>query len=175
MTEARPGDSRFLKTIRFDASDTFAFPLAAEAGEWAVSGGFAFADIPAAELAGKTRQALANGFLGLTSFGHATFTSVASMTGVEREAVIGRLARHFIVVYGAPDPGTAREAAGAEVAFVEDLVADCLINTLFCVTRERDGDGRITESFRKLERRVDGGPIYLGLAETGQREPSGHD
>lgn len=157
--------ARFLKTIRFDASDTFAFPLAAEPDEWAISGGFAFADLEPGEVTGKTRQAFANGFLGLNSFGHATFTSVATMTDTERDAITDRLARHFVDAYGAPDIAEARAAAAGEVAFVEDLVKDTLINTLFCVSRAFDDDGQIVESFRKLERRIDGGPIYLGEEE----------
>lgn len=157
--------ARFLKTIRFDASDTFAFPLAAEPDEWAISGGFAFADLEPGEVTGKAKQAFANGFLGLTSFGHATFTSVANMTDAERETITDRLARHFVDAYGAPDMAEARAAAAGEVAFIEDLVRDSLINTLFCVSRAFDDDGQIVESFRKLERRIDGGPIYLGEEE----------
>ena len=156
---------RFLKTIRFDASDTFAFPLAAEPDEWAISGGFAFADIEPDDLKGKLRQAFANGFLGLGSFGHTTFACVANMTAAEREQIIDRLARHFIDVYGAPDAQAARDAADSEVAFIEDLVKDSLINTLFCVSRTLDDDGQIVEAFRKLERRIDGGPIYFGEEE----------
>src|SRR5262245_3275662 len=34
---------KLLRTIRLDPSDTFVFDKAAEPGEWAVSGGFAFA------------------------------------------------------------------------------------------------------------------------------------
>ncbi len=154
--------SRFLKTIRFDASDTFAFPLAAEPDEWAISGGFAFSNLEADELTGKVKQAFANGFLGLTSFGRATVASVANITPDEREQVIDRLARHFMDVYGAPDMKKARRAAIDEVTFAEELVADSLINTLFCVSRSLDEDDQIVESFRKLERRIDGGPIYLG-------------
>ena len=56
--------TRFLKTIRFDASDTFAFPLAAEPDEWAISGGFAFADLNREELTGKIRQAFVDYQLG---------------------------------------------------------------------------------------------------------------
>lgn len=157
--------ARFLKTIRFDASDTFAFPLAADPDEWAISGGFAFADTEANELTGKIRQAFANGFLGLTSFGHTTFTSVANMTDIEREEITDRLAKHFVDVYGAPNLDEARAAAAGEIAFIEDLVKDSFINTLFCVSRSLDDDGQIVEAFRKLERRVDGGPIYLGEYE----------
>lgn len=163
---------RFLKTIRFDASDTFAFALAAEPDEWAVSGGFAFADIPTDELKGKTRQAFANGFLGLTSFGHTTFTSVAHISDDERHDVIARLARHFIDVYGAPGINEATAAATDEVKFIEELVGDNLINTLFCVSRTFDDDGQLVESFRKLERRIDGGPIYLGPEVSEKHEDS---
>lgn len=161
---------RFLKTIRFDASDTFAYPLAADPDEWAISGGFAFADITPEELTGKTRQAFANGLLGLTSFGRTTFTAVANITADEREHVIDRLARHLIDVYGAPDMSEARAAATGEIAFIEDLVQDTVINTLFCVSRELDDNGQIVESFRKLERRIDGGPIYLSDEE---EQPNG--
>lgn len=161
MTTEKP-NRLFLKTIRFDASDTFAFPHVAEPGEWAVSGGFAFSDVRPDELQGKAKQAFANGLLGLTSFGHSTFASVASFSSADREAAIDRLAGHFIDVYGAPGLAEARPAAEAEIAFIEDLVKHSLVNTLFCVSRTFDDDGQIVESLRKLERRVDGGPIYLG-------------
>jgi hypothetical protein len=166
---------RFLKTIRFDASDTFAFPLAAEPDEWAISGAFAFNDLPAEELKGKTRQAFANGFLGLTSFGHATFASVANMTDAEHAALVDRLARHFIDSYGAPDMDAARQAALEETVFISDLVDGCLINTLFCVSRSIDDDGRIVESFRKLERRIDGGPIYLAPEDNPDQKATKND
>ena len=54
----------FPRTIRLDESDAFAFPCAAEPGEWAVSGAFAFAERDPAGIGGKDRQAFANGFLG---------------------------------------------------------------------------------------------------------------
>ena len=157
--------SCFLKTIRFDASDNFAFPLAAEPDEWAISGGFAFAHAEPQQLKGKPQQAFANGFLGLSSYGHATFTSVANITSDEREAIVERLAQHFVDGYGAPSIVDARDAAAGEVQFIEELVADCLINTLFCVSRSFNEDGQIVEAFRKLEHRIDGGPIYLGEGE----------
>jgi hypothetical protein len=34
---------KLLRTIQLDASDSFIFEMAAEPGEWAVSGAFAFA------------------------------------------------------------------------------------------------------------------------------------
>ncbi|MBU2531684.1 MAG: hypothetical protein KKB37_03000, partial [Alphaproteobacteria bacterium] len=152
---------RFLKTLRFDASDTFAFPVTAEPGEWAVSCGFTFAGLDPQEIKGKTRQAFANGFLGVESFGYATFAAVATMTDRDRDAIVARLARHFVDAYGAPALDQATAAAREEVAFIEDLVKDSMINSLFCIQRSFDEEGQIVEAFRKLERRIDGGPIYL--------------
>ena len=73
------------RTVRFDQSDSQVYETAAEDGEWAVPGGFAFADDSAETLTGKRRQAFANGFLGLASFGHATFVTVASADEAVRE------------------------------------------------------------------------------------------
>src|SRR5262249_15189795 len=56
---------KLLKTIRFDASDERVFDLAAAPDEWAVSGALAFAGAAPNSLTGKSRQAFANGFLGL--------------------------------------------------------------------------------------------------------------
>ena len=53
------------RTVRFDQSDSQVYETAAGDGEWAVPGGFAFADDSAETLTGKRRQAFANGFLGL--------------------------------------------------------------------------------------------------------------
>ena len=48
---------KLLRTIRLDPSDTFVFDVAAEPGEWAVPGGFAFWDEDPAQMSGKRRQA----------------------------------------------------------------------------------------------------------------------
>ena len=87
---------KFLRTIRFDSSDDHVFELTAAPDEWAVSGGFAFAGLAGGDVKGKTRQAFANGFLGLGSFGRSTFTAVGEcgeddLAGIERA-----LAKHFI-------------------------------------------------------------------------------
>ena len=49
------------RTIRLDPSDTFVFEHAAEPGEWAVSGAFAFWNQDPAALAQKARVALRSG------------------------------------------------------------------------------------------------------------------
>jgi ADP-ribose pyrophosphatase YjhB (NUDIX family) len=45
---------RLLRTIRLDPSDTLLFKRAAEPGEWAVSGAFAFAHADPAALARRS-------------------------------------------------------------------------------------------------------------------------
>ena len=139
----------FPKTIRMDESDAQVFAVAAEPGEWAVSGGFAFADMAPDALAGKTRQAFANGFLGTDSFGWSTFVAVAEISDIEFDAVIAALAAHFVAEYGAPDIGAAMPAARAEVEFAAGL-CEYPVNTLLCVAREAADDG-IREQFRCVE------------------------
>ncbi len=150
---------RFLRTIRFDATDTFVFANAAEPDEWAVSGAFAFAELAQHEITGKLRQAFANGFLGLTSFGRATFACVGELGEGERAFLERRLAEHFVEQYGAPDIETARPAARDEIEFVAELVRDSAVNTIFAVHRAFDDDGRIREQFRRIEQRIKDGPI----------------
>jgi hypothetical protein len=139
---------RFPRTIRFDASDEHVFEAAATAGEWAVSGAFAFADADPARLAGKARQAFASGFLGTTSFGWSTFVAVAEITPEELEAVIDALTRHFVERYGAPSFEAARPTARAEAEFAASLCAHP-INTLLAVERAFGKDG-VVERFRTI-------------------------
>ena len=47
---------KLLRTIRLDPSDTFVFEQAAEPGEWAVSGAFAFWNSDPAMLEGIIRS-----------------------------------------------------------------------------------------------------------------------
>jgi hypothetical protein len=142
---------KFLKTIRFDTSDDNVFETAAAPDEWAVSGAFAFAQLARDEVTGKTRQAFANAFLGVGSFGRSTFASVAEISEAELESVERALARHFVARYGAPDEEAALPAARVETAFVADLCADALINTVFTVRRHFDADGQIREEFRTIQ------------------------
>ena len=87
---------RLARTLRFDESDERVFGTAAEPGEWAISGAFAFSNWSEADLSGKARQEFANGWLGLESFGRATFVAVAAIEEAEYAALIDRLAAHFI-------------------------------------------------------------------------------
>ena len=56
---------KLLRTIRLDPSDTFVFEKAAEPGEWAVPGTFAFTHDEIETLTGKARAAFRSGFRGI--------------------------------------------------------------------------------------------------------------
>lgn len=140
---------KLLRTIRFDESDTRVFPLAAEPGEWAVPGTFVFADSDPAALGRRERQAFANGFLGLSSFGWSTLATVASLSDSDYEQAIASLARHLQDVYGAPDAKTARAAAREEVDYAVSL-CEQPINTLLSLSRFVEDDA-IREQFRVVQ------------------------
>lgn len=139
---------RFPKTIRMDGSDMKVYDRAAAPGEWAVSGAFAFADVPADALTGKTRQAFANGFLGTGSFGRSTFVCVAEIGAAEFDAVVAAIADHFVERYGAPTLAAAVPRAREEADFAAGL-CDHPVNTLLSVERDLSDDG-IVERFRTV-------------------------
>ena len=141
---------RFPKTIQLDLSDWQVFERAAEPGEWAVSGAFAFADADPDALAGKPAQAFRNGFLGLGSFGRATFVMVGEIDRTEFETAVDCLAAHFVAEYGAPDMTAARAAAREEASFAASL-CDHAVGTLITVRRSFGPDG-IVEQFRTVDR-----------------------
>jgi hypothetical protein len=153
---------KLLRTIRFDASDEHVFDVAAAPEEWAVSGAFAFAEAARDSLTGKSRQAFANGFLGVASFGRSTFVTVADAVARDLEEVESALTRHFVASYGAPDEAAARTAATEEAAFVRELCADAPINTVFAVRRSWDAQGRIKEEFRVIRPPV-GEPLHARI------------
>jgi hypothetical protein len=141
---------KLLRTIRFDDSDGRVFDLAAEPGEWAVSGAFQFGPIDPADMIGKVKQAFANGFLGISSFGRSTFATVGEASERDIAEIERRLAEHFVARYGAPSLEAAFPVADDEIKFVLDLCRDVPINTVFAVRRFYDDKGRIREEFRKI-------------------------
>lgn len=149
---------RLPRTLRLDASDPLVFGHAAAPGEWAVPGGFAFADDDLAALTGKRQQAFRAGFLGLGSFGWSTLVEVAAATAAERDAAVAALAAHFWSMLGAPDEAAAVAAAKDEIAFAETL-CDHPLGTLLALTRSRDGDA-VRERFRTLHRRDATLPVF---------------
>ena len=142
---------KFLKTIRFDPSDSQVFENAAGPDEWAIPGGFRFANAVEDKLAGKEKQAFSNGFLSLASFGFSTFVSVAEISPEEKDEITARLVLHFIDHYGAPSPDAAEVAAQQEIAFVLDLCEQVPINSVFTLRRIFDDNAAIKEEFRIVD------------------------
>ena len=122
----------------------------ARTGEWCISGGFEFSNWSEADLVGKSRQAFANGWLGLETFGRVTFVAVTAIRPEELEVLEQGLARHFVDVYGAPSVEAASGVAHEEIAHMADLCADHDSNTLLVVSREL-GEGGVREAYRTIE------------------------
>lgn len=141
------------RAIRLDPSDTLVYRLAAEPGEWLVSGSFRFDPGAIDGLDAKARAAFRGGFLGITSFGWSTLAVVTQATDVEREAAVTRLAQAFVDRLGAPDIVTARAAASEEIAFAASL-CDHPPETILAVHRGVEA-GQIIERFRTLTPRGD--------------------
>jgi Family of unknown function (DUF6505) len=142
---------KLLRTIRLDASDSFVFEEAAEPGEWAVSGAFAFIHCDPANLRGKARTAFRAGFLGLDSLGRSTLAQIVEASEKDRRAVVEMLAMHLVARFGAPDLAAARLAAEEETSFVASL-CDHPPGVLVAVTRRHE-NGTIREEFRTLRPR----------------------
>jgi len=149
--------SKLLRTIRFDESDKSVYTNAAVQQEWAVSCAFQFCDLQWEELDGKTRQAFNNGFLGLTSFGYSTFGCVANITKSALAESEMMLAKYILENYGAPDLKSSLEAAQEEIKYTMELCHDVPENTVFAVKRDFSLDGRIKETFHKVDTEDEGG------------------
>jgi Family of unknown function (DUF6505) len=142
---------KLIRTIRLDASDTFVFEKAAEPGEWAVSGAFAFWNQDPAILEGKTRTAFRSGFLGVSTLGWSTLVQIVEASEDDRLAAIDALAKQLVANFGAPSIDDAMAAAEEEFAFAESLCTQPQ-DTLIAVHRTFD-DGGVRESFRALRPR----------------------
>ena len=66
----------------------------------------------------RRRQAFANGFLGVASFGRSTFATVAEATPADRRRSRARWPVHFVAAHGAPGLEAALAAAGRRPRFV---------------------------------------------------------
>lgn len=140
---------RLARTLRFDDSDLRVFETPAEADEWAISGAFEFSNWTEESLVGKARQAFANGWLGLETFGRATFVATAEITPAEYEALVDRLAAHFVEAYGAPHLDAAKPVAAEELAHMASMCEDHDPNTLLVVER-RLVEAGVAEAFRAI-------------------------
>jgi hypothetical protein len=143
--------TRLPRTLRLDPSDTVVFDRAAEPGEWAVPGGFAFWNEDPGTLSGRRRQEFRAGFLGLASFGWSTLVEVAEAAPAERAEAVEALAARILADYGAPGPEAARASAEEEIAFAESL-CDHPAGTVLALARSVEG-GAVRERFRTLHRR----------------------
>jgi hypothetical protein len=148
---------KLLRTIRLDPSDTFVFDQAAEPGEWAVPGGFAFWKSDLAALEGKARSAFRSGFLGVTSLGWSTLAQIVETDEDHRLAAIDTLAKQLVAQFGAPSIEDAMAAAQEEFAFAASL-CNHPADTLIAVHRTTEADG-IHEAFRTLRPRIGPKPL----------------
>lgn len=148
---------KLLRTIRLDPSDTFVFERAAEPGEWAVSGAFAFWNSDPAALEGKSRTAFRSGFLGVSTLGWSTLVQIVEASEQDRANVVTTLAGQLVAKFGAPTAADAIAAAQEEITFAESLCTQPQ-DTLIAVHRVFE-DGAVRESFRTLRPRSGPKPV----------------
>lgn len=164
---------KLLRTIRLDASDTFVFEKAAEPGEWAVSGAFAFWNRDVASLEGKARSAFRSGFLGVSTLGWSTLVQIVEASADDRLGAIDTLAKQLVANFGAPTINDAVAAAEEEITFAESLCTQPQ-DTLVAVHRTFE-DGAVRESFRTLRPRSGPKPVraFSFLEVEGEEEQPG--
>lgn len=141
---------KLARAIHLDESDMNVFHNPARTGEWAISGGFEFSNWGDADLTGRARQAFANGWLGIETFGRVTFVAVTRIEPPEVAELERGLARHFVEVYGAPSEEAAIGVARDEIAHMLELCEDHDPNTLLTVHRELTEAG-VREQFRVIK------------------------
>jgi hypothetical protein len=161
------------RTLRLDPSDSFVFDRAAEPGEWAVPGGFAFHGADPAALPRKALVAFRSGFLGLSSFGFSTLAEIAECGPTAFAQARAALAAHLVEAHGAPDQATAEAAADDELAFAA-AVADLPVGTVIALHRSLE-DGEIRERFRSLAPRADRPAPVFALIREDDPEPDAVD
>ncbi len=140
---------KLARAIHFDESDMNVFHSPARTGEWCISGGFEFSNWGEGDLKGKARQAFANGWLGVETFGRVTFVAVTQVEQAELDQIAQSLAEHFVQLYGAPSVEAAMDVARAEIAHMSELCDEHNPNTLLTVSRELS-DAGVREAFRVI-------------------------
>lgn len=141
---------KLARAIHFDESDMRVYASPARTGEWCLSGGFEFSNWSEGDLTGKGRQAFANGWLGLETFGRATFVAVTEVQPDEAARLTEALAAHFVRYYGAPSAAAAEPVAAEEIAHMAELCEDHAPNTLLTVARALT-DAGVRETYRVIE------------------------
>jgi hypothetical protein len=161
---------KLLKTVRADTSDTFVFEKPAEAGEWAVSGAFLFANLDPMSLTGRPRAAFRGGFLGVDSFGWSTLAQIVEVAAAERATAVTQLATRLVKDCGAPDLATATAAAEEEMDFAASL-CNHPAGMLIAVSRRYENE-TIRESFRTLQANPSGKSPVFSFVELIDDEPA---
>lgn len=146
--------TKFPRTLRMDASDLNVFPAAAEPGEWAVPGTFAYSDTEPGSLSGKEQLAFKSGWLGIESLGRSTFVQVSSVTYEQLDTIVEQLAAHFVDQFGAPDMPSAIPVAQEEADYAIGLCAH-EVGTLLAIERTFNEEG-VAEKIRVVAPRGDG-------------------
>ncbi len=141
---------KLARAIHFGDSDPDKFPTPAENGEWAVSGGFAFANWTGSNATDTEEFAFSSGWLGGESFGRAKLVIVAQIHEVELEELRQNLADHMLKVYDAPSADVAMVAAIHEVEFMQELCEDQDLDTLLAINRTLTDDG-VHEQYRAIK------------------------
>ncbi|MBL94593.1 MAG: hypothetical protein CFH06_01023 [Alphaproteobacteria bacterium MarineAlpha3_Bin5] len=126
---------KLARVIHLDDSDANVFSNSAAAGEWAITGTFAFVDTDLNTFSRKELLGFKEGWLGLSSFGYATLVEVTTMKDSELDSVCRGLATHIYEKYNAPGILTALDAAKNEI---KDMGVICQHSegTLLSIKRE---------------------------------------
>ncbi|MEM1074746.1 MAG: DUF6505 family protein [Pseudomonadota bacterium] len=141
---------KLARAIHFDDSDTRVFHSPAQTGEWCISGGFEFSNWTDGDMVGRAKQAFANGWIGLDTFGRVSLVAVAPLEDFERDALVQALAQHFVAIYGAPSIDAAFPVAQEEIVHMIDLCDAHAANTLLTVSRTLTEAG-VRESYSVIE------------------------
>lgn len=159
---------KFPRVARLDDTDERVYERAAQVGEPAVTGTFAFTFSESDPLGfqGKEKQAFRHGFLGTSSFGRCTVVTVAEISEAEFKSVIEALAHHMVEVYGAPSMNAALPVAREEAEYAAGL-CEHELNTVLALERTVTGDGDIHEAFKVVQPRAnwEGGQVRIWKIE----------
>jgi hypothetical protein len=165
---------KLARAIHFDESDTRVFHNPARTGEWCISGGFEFSNWSEGDLVGKARQAFANGWMGIETFGRVSFVAVTQIEPHEHDVFANLLAQHFVDIYGAPNLEAAMTVAKEEIAQMAELCEDHAPNTLITVSRELTPAG-VRETYRVIEAQDADIMQFAVHGSLDEDEPHDHD
>ena len=136
------------RVIHLDDSDQQVFERSAVPGELAIPGGFIFLEDSIEKLDGKRKQAFLHGFLGISSFGHATLVAIVTVKPEEYQNAINQLSISMSTHLNPPSRSQALHAAKVELDYAESI-CEFDEGTVLAVTRQFTDD-EIKESFKKF-------------------------